>query len=102
MWTQRRWWLACSVLVVTQITAQSSSTTLSWCLQATQAVANRRFAFKASRAGVVVVRAEAADASSPSTSAMKPIHMAWPKDNETIKDVFAFGGSAPEVSACAQ
>jgi hypothetical protein len=67
----------------------------------------RRAAFggarPAPRAHSVRVAAAASDSgdvpsSSPSSSAPVPV-LEWPVDNESIKDVFAFAGSAPEVCA---
>lgn len=46
------------------------------------------------RALTVCVRAEA----STTTAAKSPVPVpVWIRDNETIRDVFAFSGSAPEV-----
>ncbi len=53
--------------------------------------AQRPFTGAKSRS-IVRVRAEA------STSSPVPIPT-WPKDTESARDVFAFGGSAPEVSS---
>ncbi|KIZ07472.1 early light-inducible protein [Monoraphidium neglectum] len=64
-----------------------------------QAVAQRRTAAfgstrPARRAAVRV--AAVAEPSSSASSSSAPLVLEWQKDNETIKDVFAFAGSLPE------
>jgi len=68
-----------------------------------QAVGQRRPAFGSvrpsqRRTSSVRIAAAAEEATTTSSSSPVPV-LVWPTDDETIKDVFAFGGSAPEVRA---
>ncbi|GBF91343.1 hypothetical protein Rsub_03663 [Raphidocelis subcapitata] len=64
-----------------------------------QVAAQRRPAFGSARPARRAQRVAAAAEDAPaaaSSSALSPPLLEWPVDNETIKDVFAFAGSAPE------